>query len=483
MYLNQIYFGHGAFGVEAAARTFFGKSVVRAERCPSAALLAGLPKAPSTYSPFEHPRGGQAPARDRAAPHGGRAARSSDAAGQDGRPSATLGLIPPERRRTTGQYFLEYVQQHARGAVRRRPRLQGRAAASTPRSRPTMQLKAEQALRDGLKALESRRVAAAKDRRRAGARATRRARSLTIEPQTGYIKAMVGGYDFFKSEFNRAVQARRQPGLGLQALRLHRRARVRASPRPAWSTTRRSSSRPAATARPGSPRTTTASSAGRSPTSRRSRSRSTWPRSRCRRRSASAARSTSPGGSASRARSARTSRLALGTSDLTLLEITSAYGALANQGTWMRPTAIRYVLDAQRQAARGEHPAGQAGGLARARLRDHPHAARARSSAAPARRPRRSGGPPRPRPARPTTTRTRGSSATRPQLATGVWVGYDRPRSLGKDETGSRVAVPIWTAFMQEALAGTAAGGLPDSRAGGAGAGGPGPGRRVRAAR
>ncbi len=37
-----------------------------------------------------------------------------------------------------------------------------------------------------------------------------------------------------------------------------------------------------------------------------------------------------------------------------------------------------------------------------------------------------------------------------------MWVGYDRPRSLGKDETGSRVAVPIWTAFMREALAGTA---------------------------
>ena len=44
-----------------------------------------------------------------------------------------------------------------------------------------------------------------------------------------------------------------------------------------------------------------------------------------------------------------------------------------------------------------------------------------------------------------------------PRLATGVWVGYDRPRSLGRDETGSRVAVPIWTAFMSEALAGTAA--------------------------
>ena len=41
-----------------------------------------------------------------------------------------------------------------------------------------------------------------------------------------------------------------------------------------------------------------------------------------------------------------------------------------------------------------------------------------------------------------------------PTLATGVWVGYDRPKSLGKDETGSRVAVPIWTTFMKEALAG-----------------------------
>ena len=54
MYLNQIYFGHGAFGVEAAARTFFGKSVAELS-LPEAALLAGLPKAPSTYSPFEHP--------------------------------------------------------------------------------------------------------------------------------------------------------------------------------------------------------------------------------------------------------------------------------------------------------------------------------------------------------------------------------------------------------------------------------------------
>src|SRR5204863_9355537 len=54
MYLNQVYFGHGAYGVEAAARTYFGKSVGELTVRESA-LLAGLPRAPSTYSPFDHP--------------------------------------------------------------------------------------------------------------------------------------------------------------------------------------------------------------------------------------------------------------------------------------------------------------------------------------------------------------------------------------------------------------------------------------------
>jgi len=39
-----------------------------------------------------------------------------------------------------------------------------------------------------------------------------------------------------------------------------------------------------------------------------------------------------------------------------------------------------------------------------------------------------------------------------PRLATGVWVGYDRPRSLGTEETGGRLAAPIWTAYMTKAL-------------------------------
>src|SRR6266498_4475082 len=74
-----------------------------------------------------------------------------------------------------------------------------------------MQLKAEASLREGLRALETRRAtaAAAKD---APAPDRPEGALLALEPQTGYIRAMVGGYDFFRSEFNRAVQARRQPG-------------------------------------------------------------------------------------------------------------------------------------------------------------------------------------------------------------------------------------------------------------------------------
>src|SRR5881397_3086945 len=53
MYLNQVYFGSGSYGVEAAARTYFGKSVSELNVRESA-LLAGLPRAPTNYSPFDH---------------------------------------------------------------------------------------------------------------------------------------------------------------------------------------------------------------------------------------------------------------------------------------------------------------------------------------------------------------------------------------------------------------------------------------------
>ena len=54
LYLNQIYLGHGAYGVQAASENYFGKSV-KDLNLAECAILAGLPQAPSKYSPFRHP--------------------------------------------------------------------------------------------------------------------------------------------------------------------------------------------------------------------------------------------------------------------------------------------------------------------------------------------------------------------------------------------------------------------------------------------
>src|SRR5262249_22154650 len=106
MYLNQVYFGHGAYGVEAAARTYFGKSV-GGLNVREAALLAALPRAPTNYSPFERPDAAKRRRElvlHRMVEYGALKPDEVKRLAQ-----SDLGLIPPERRRSSGQYFLEYV--------------------------------------------------------------------------------------------------------------------------------------------------------------------------------------------------------------------------------------------------------------------------------------------------------------------------------------------------------------------------------------
>ena len=451
LYLNHIYFGHGAFGVEAAARTFFGKGVGELTLSESA-LLAGLPKAPAIYSPFEHP---DAAKRRRMIVLGRMVETGILTPDQAKRASgAELALVPPERRRTTGQYFLEYVQHLLEQQFGADIVFKGGLHVYTSLS-PTMQLKAEHALREGLRALESRRAAvAAKSAQGAPAGVDRpEGAILSLEPQTGYIKAMVGGYDFFKSEFNRAIQARRQPGSAFKPF--------------VFIAALESGLTPASVV-DDSPIEYPAGKSGK-----------TWKPDNYDRKfrgpitlqqaiedsiNVAAVKVQEQIGVRRTVEVARrlgvesplgeNLSIALGTSDLTLLELTSAYGAIANQGTWMRPTAIRYVLDAQRKLLEENAPQGkqvlspEIAFVATQMLRgtiERGTGAAAKALGRPA--------------AAKTGTTNDYSNAWfvgyTPKLATGVWVGYDRPRSLGRDETGSRVAVPIWTAFMTQALAGT----------------------------
>ena len=438
MYLNQVYFGHGAYGVEAAARTYFGKSVSELSVRESA-LLAGLPRAPTTYSPFDHAdtaRRRREVVLRRMVDFG--ALKDADAKRLA---RSDLGLIPPERRRTTGQYFLDFVQQGLEAKYGSDMVFKGGLNVYTTLN-PTMQLAAEQALRDGLKALEGRTAKGKPGEHPEGA-------IVTVEPQTGYVRAMVGGYDFFRSEFNRAVQARRQPGsafkpfIYIAALESGFTAATRVEDAPI--------SYPIANGQVWKPENY----------DRKFRGPTTLQQAIEESVNVVTVKVQERVGLNHTIQVARrfgisspldvNLSLALGTSDLTLIELTSAYGALANQGQWLPPTTVRYVTDAQGKLLEESMPepreavAPETAYVITHMLRGVVERGTGQAAKALG----------RPIAAKTGTTNDYSNAwfiGYTPRLATGVWVGYDRPRSLGKDETGSRVAVPIWVTFMGKVL-------------------------------
>src|SRR6267378_1867203 len=380
MYLNQVYFGNGAYGVEAASRTYFGKSVNEIS-VKDAALLAGLPRAPSTYSPFDHP----------------------DAA---------------KRRRATGQYFLEFVQQTLEAKYGADMVFKGGLNVYTTLN-PTMQLVAEQSLRDGLKALEGRSKAARPGEHPEGA-------IVTIEPQTGYVRAMVGGYDFFRSEFNRAVQARRQPGSAFKPFVYV------AALESGFTPASRVEDAPVSYAIGSSGQTWKPENYDR-----KFRGPTTLQQAIEESVNVVTVKLQEQIGLSRTVRVARrfgiTSpldvnlSLALGTSDLTLLELTSAYAALANQGAWLPPTTVRYVTDAQGKLLE-EHIAEPKEAVAPETAYVITHMLRGvveRGTGQAAKVLNR------PIAAKTGTTNDYSNAwfvGYTPRVATGVWVGYDRPR-------------------------------------------------------
>src|SRR5207253_9616344 len=142
---------------------------------------------------------------------------------------------------------------------------------------------------------------------------------------------------------------------------------------------------------------------------------------------------------------------ALRTADRSLLELTSADGALASQGVWMPPVTTRYITDAQGKLLEEHVPEGrEAMAPETAYVITHMLRGVVERGTGQAAKVLN-----RPIAAKTGTTNDYSNAwfiGYTPRLATGVWVGYDRPRSLGKDETGSRVAVPIWTTFMGRVL-------------------------------
>ncbi|MCG7364430.1 PBP1A family penicillin-binding protein [Roseomonas sp. ACRSG] len=188
IYLNRVYLGAGAYGVDAAARLYFGVPA-RKVTLWQAAILAGLPKAPSRYNPRAAP--------DAAIRRGTEVLEAMAAAGliteSRARQEAEKMTLPPRPSGDAG-WFADWVQDDL--------------AESFPGSgdlelRTTLDLKLQAVVEKRLDALLSGPGAAAHASQGA---------VLVLQASDGAVRAMVGGRDYRQSPFNRATTARRQPG-------------------------------------------------------------------------------------------------------------------------------------------------------------------------------------------------------------------------------------------------------------------------------
>lgn len=191
-YLNTVYFGSNAYGVQAAARTYFDKDP-KDLTLPQAALLAGLPQAPTAYSPRQHPDA----ARERRNVVLARMYSNGFIGYDQYSKAATSSLaLAPSSPYTKVQepYIVAYVRKQLIDMFGEDEVFKGGLTVETT-IEPKYQQWASEAVADTL-----------------NEKGDPSGSLVAIEARTGHIKAMVGGSDYDSSKFNLAVQGRRQPG-------------------------------------------------------------------------------------------------------------------------------------------------------------------------------------------------------------------------------------------------------------------------------
>jgi len=190
LYLNRVYFGAGTYGVDAAARRFFGKPAA-AVTVYEAAMLAGLLKAPSRYNPLSDPDAAAARAelvlRNMVAAGYLTAAQAEQVAQSQG--GAGVVVAAP-----TGRYFADWVLDQVSGYVGYSDRDLVVVTTLDPRLQRIAQEEMTRLLAEH------------------GAEAKVQQGALVAMTPDGAVRAMIGGRAYARSQFNRATQALRQPG-------------------------------------------------------------------------------------------------------------------------------------------------------------------------------------------------------------------------------------------------------------------------------
>ena len=455
LYLNKVYFGDGLYGIEAASRGFLGKHASELGVADSA-MLAGLVKSPSTYAPtVSLPR---ALARRnmvlQAMLEAGTIDKPTFQAAQASKVVLRDGLRADEPH---GQHFkeavrIELVQRFGWHRV-----YQGGLRVFTTVNMP-LQMAAEAAVADALEVLDARRAKLAVRRASLRKKAAPppadveplQAALTAMDPETGHVRAMVGGRDFAASRFNRATQAQRQAGSAFKpfiyaaaleegyspASVIRRLDDPIATPSGAWTPEDEHSTASSMTLRTGL-RTSSNRAAVRLL------------------QEVGIGRTVRYVKSLGMANVPAVPSLALGSGEVTLQSMTAAYAAFANHGLVPKPVIIRRVEDAdgrvlfEARDASTRAISDTTAFLMSAMMSDVINAGTGNRA--------RQLGFTLPAAGKTGTTNDFHDAwfiGFTPKIVTGVWVGFDQPRTIMPNGFAGDVAVPLWTNFMKIATRG-----------------------------
>lgn len=198
IYLNHIYLGEGAYGVEAAALTYFDKHAAELN-LGEIALLAGLPQAPSRYSPIDHWQ--KAHKRQRYVLN----RMAADGYVSESEANAAYNIAPKlagsAHRQGANGYYLQVVRKRAEKMIGGSLQTAGLEIHTNLDQRA--QKEGQRAVRAGVAAVAA---------RNSGGNGAPEAALVALEGCNGKVRALIGGTDFSTTQFNRAVQAKRPAG-------------------------------------------------------------------------------------------------------------------------------------------------------------------------------------------------------------------------------------------------------------------------------
>jgi len=443
IYLNQIYLGGGAHGVEAAAQLYFGKHV-QGLTLGEMALLAGLPQAPSRYSPIEHLERAQQRQRyvlNRMAEDG---YVSPEAARQ-----AFLSPVQLKQPESVGRensgYFVQMVRKQAEAELGRSLNYAGVRIFTT--LDPDLQLAATRAVRRGVIASLVRSSGQGSKAAGIGQSELPQGALVSLEACTGEVRALVGGLDFALSPFDRATQGRRPAGSLFKPI--------------VYATALENGWRPESmildapfsiqghAGKQWQPKNFSGEFRGEtSLADALTHSLNVVAVKLLQKVGVDKVRAMASSFGLSEPITADLS-LALGATGVSLLEITGAYGPFVCNGQFSPPLLIRRIEDGAGRVLMNNRPVSR-------RVLDTKVAAEMQgmlASVVSEGTGRRASGLPGLCGGKTGTSdhnRDAWFVGFTNRLITGVWMGYDQNSSLGSNETGGRAAAPIWLDFMQQ---------------------------------